>query len=125
MRKQASKTVRVPKGYEQVSTSNFNPLWNFSADPVCEGVVTAIREGTVGKGKDAKRCRYLDLQTRRGVASIRESKNLSAFFDRIGGGEEVLVHFRGTKKIAGRPQPMKVFECFIRGGKRKRAAARG
>lgn len=107
--------VQLPDGYTAIASGDFGEEWDYEGMPLLEGVVEGeTREVEVGKGRDKRVSRVVNIKTANGTFALWESASLAAFFDRVYDGAEVAVAFQGYRDV-GRPQPMKVFAAGIYG----------
>lgn len=107
--------VQLPDGYTAIASGDFGEEWDYENVPLLEGVVEGeAREVEVGKGRDKKMTRVINVATSSGTYAVWESAALRQFFDKVYDGAEVAVAFQGYKDT-GRPQPMKVFVAGLYG----------
>ncbi len=122
-RKTASRTenmkwakVQLPDGYTAIASGDFGEEWLYEDEPVLEGIVQGdIREVEVGKGREKKSTRVLNVKTEGGqVYAVWDCAALKGFFDTVQSEDWVAIAFQGYRDV-GRPQPMKIFSAGIYG----------
>lgn len=108
--------AQLPAGYVPVAQSEYGSEWQYTEQPVLEGVVQGeVRTVEVKYGRDLKNVRVLSVADHDGVLySLWESATLRPLFDAVKPGDHVAVVYQGTRVIKGRKEPMKVFTAGIK-----------
>lgn len=108
--KQKQQRSKVPAGMRQVQTGGLPPFHDFSKHRELDGKVVAVRKF---KDRWGNKKRSMDIADSDGVlCSVTESAALRGLFNQAKIGKRVVIRFLGSKKIKGRKNPMKQFECY-------------
>lgn len=111
MAKPKSSGSRIPAGMRQVQTGGLPPFHDFSKHKELDGKVVTIR---TFKNRWGRKQRSMDVADENGVlCSVTESAALRGLFDQAKKGKRVVIRFLGAKKIKGRKNPMRQYECYI------------
>ena len=87
------------------------PKWDFDKYPVLEGEVAKIKHTTQIRRGEEVDVRLAVVDAEEGTYLLWESANLSAFFDEIVIGSEILVSYKEEVALSGKKR-MKVYDAF-------------
>lgn len=110
-RKEVGLIGAPPKGFRLTAAGGkFGTQHDFKAEPTLTGKAVAIRHN-IGKNKQS----IMDIKTANGVRSVWHSAQLDGLFKEVKPGRSlVYIFFKGTQKIKGRKQPMKLFDAYVK-----------
>ena len=114
MAKSISNEIEAPKGFEQISTADFPPKWDFEAVPICQGRVIMQKSVTIMRNHRAEDVGVMIIDTGERDATVWESASLADVFKSNHTGNDIWIQYTGPIELKGKPEPMKGFTVAVR-----------